>query len=42
MEELMLESDTESLTEDLEAENIVLVAKECQNEQKEKKTEANY
>ena len=36
MEELMLESDTESLTEDLEAETIVLVPKECQNEQKKK------
>ena len=36
MEELMLESDTESLTEDLEAETIVLVPKEYQNEQKKK------
>ena len=36
MEELMLESDTESLTEDLEAETIVLVPTECQNEQKKK------
>ena len=36
MEELMLESDSESLTEDLEAETIVLVPKECQNEQKKK------
>ena len=36
MEELMLESDTESLTEDLEAETIVLVPKECQNELKKK------
>ena len=36
MDELMLESDTESLTEDLEAETIVLVPKECQNELKKK------
>ena len=36
MEELMPESDTESLTEDLEAETIVLVPKECQNELKKK------
>ena len=36
MEELMLKSDTESLTEDLEAETIVLVPKECQNELKKK------
>ena len=40
MEELMLESDTESWTEDLEAETIVLVPKECQNELK-KKTKQN-
>ena len=36
MEELMLESDTESLPEDLEAKTIVLVPKECQNEQNKK------
>ena len=36
MEELMIEDNTESITEDLEAESIVLVPVEGQKDQKQK------
>ena len=36
MEELMIEDNTESITEDLEAENIVLVPVEGQKDRKQK------
>ena len=39
MEELMIEDNTESITEDLEAETIVLVPVECQKGRKKKITD---
>ena len=39
MEELMIESDTESLTEDSDAENFVLVLEDDQKQHKKKTKE---